>query len=67
MRTKHRSPKTNGVIERFYESVRYEHLYRLDLPNGQALGQELELHRTLFNGVRPHESLDSGPRSRSIW
>jgi putative transposase len=57
VRTKHRSPETNGVIERFYESVKYEHLYRLEIPNGHALGQELELYRALFNEVRPHESL----------
>lgn len=58
VRTKHHSPETNGVIERFYESLKYEHLYRLEIPNGQALGDELELYRALFNQVRPHESLD---------
>lgn len=58
VRTKHRSPETNGVIERFYESVKYEHLYRLEIPNGHALAQELDLYRELFNQVRPHESLD---------
>jgi putative transposase len=58
VRTKHRSPETNGVIERFYESVKYEHLYRLEIPNGHALGHELDLYRELFNHIRPHESLD---------
>lgn len=57
VRTKHRSPETNGVIERFYESVKYEHLYRLEIPNGHALAHELELYRDLFNQTRPHESL----------
>jgi putative transposase len=57
VRTKHRSPETNGVIERFYGSLKYEHLYRLEVPTGHALGQELELYRELFNQVRPHESL----------
>lgn len=27
VRTRHRSPETNGVIERFYQSIKYEHLY----------------------------------------
>jgi putative transposase len=58
VRTKHRSPETNGVIERFYESIKYEHLYRLEIPNGHALANELDLYRTLFNEIRPHETLD---------
>ena len=43
VRTKHHSPETNGVIERFYESVKYEHLYRTEIPNGHALAHELDL------------------------
>jgi transposase InsO family protein len=58
VRTKHHSPETNGVIERFYESLKYEHLYRLEIPNGPALIDELKLYRELFNEIRPHESLD---------
>lgn len=58
VRTKHRSPQTNGVVERFFESVKYEHLYTLEIMNGHELAQELKEFRSLFNRVRPHESLD---------
>lgn len=47
VRTKHHSPETNGVIERFFESAKYKHLYRHEIPNGHALGEELELYRSL--------------------
>jgi len=58
VRTKHHSPETNGVVERFYESLKYEHLYRLEIASGHALALELDLYRQLFNEVRPHERLD---------
>lgn len=58
VRTKHHSPETNGVIERFYGSLRYEHLYRLEIASGHALGEQLEVYRELFNVIRPHEHLD---------
>jgi putative transposase len=58
VRTKHRSPQTNGVIERFYESLKYEHLYRLEIVNAWMLTEEIESFRQLFNEVRPHEALD---------
>ena len=34
VRTRHRSPGTNGVIERFFQAVKYEHLYREELMDG---------------------------------
>jgi len=58
VRTKHHAPETNGVVERFFESVKYEHLYRLEIPNGHQLAQELDAYRQLFNKIRPHEHLD---------
>jgi transposase InsO family protein len=57
VRTRFRSPETNGVVERFFESVKYEHLYTLEISNGHELGQELERFRALFNRTRPHEGL----------
>jgi len=57
VRTRYRSPQTNGVIERFYESIKYEHLYRLEVPNGIALGDECAKYRQIYNEVRPHEHL----------
>lgn len=58
VRTKHRSPQTNGVVERFFESIKYEHLYTLEIENGHVLTQELDAFRDLYNMIRPHESLD---------
>lgn len=57
VRTKYRSPQTNGVIERYYESVKYEHLFGLEIPTGLALATEAESYRVLYNDVRPHEHL----------
>jgi putative transposase len=54
----HHSPETNGVVERFNEAIKYEHLYRLEVPDVIALAQEAEAFRRLFNETRPHESLD---------
>jgi putative transposase len=58
VRTRHHAPETNGVVERFNESIKYEHLYRLEIPDAIALADEAEAFRRLFNEVRPHESLD---------
>lgn len=57
VRTKHRAPQTNGVIERFFESIKYEHLYRQEIPNALVLAEEIEAYRGLYNEVRPHEAL----------
>jgi transposase InsO family protein len=61
IRTRYRSPQTNGVIERYYGSLKYEHLYRLEIPNGVELHDECERYRRLYNEVRPHEALDLYP------
>lgn len=58
VRTKHRSPQTNGVVERFFESIKYEHLYTLEIENGHVLTQERDAFRDLYNRIRPHKSLD---------
>jgi len=57
VRTRYRAPQTNGVVERFTGSLKYEHLYRLEISNGHDLNLECEKFRRLFNEVRPHESL----------
>lgn len=57
VRTRFRSPWTNGVIERFFGSVKYERLYREEITNGYELGQELDSYRHLYDYVRPHEHL----------
>ena len=61
VRTRYRSPQTNGVIERFFGSLKYEHLYRREIPDGLALNDEVEAYRRLYNEIRPHESLDLHP------
>jgi transposase InsO family protein len=57
VRTRYRSPQTNGVIERFFESIKYEHLYRHEIPDAIALTTHVEAYRSLYNQVRPHEAL----------
>ena len=37
VRTRHRSPHTNGVVERWIESLKYERLYREDIASGLEL------------------------------
>ncbi|MFT7474637.1 MAG: putative transposase [Verrucomicrobiales bacterium] len=57
VRTKVRSPGTNGVIERFFQPIKYEHLYRQIVGDGADLGVEVDAFRSLYNRVRPHESI----------
>lgn len=58
VRTKHRSPQTNGVIERFFETIKYDHLYRHEIQNAQVLHEEVLAYRAIYNDIRPHEHLD---------
>ncbi|MBA3842075.1 MAG: DDE-type integrase/transposase/recombinase [Actinobacteria bacterium] len=57
IRTKRKSPGQNGVRERAFGSLKYEHLYRHEIDDGHQLGLEVELYRQLFNTIRPHQSL----------
>ena len=45
VRTRVRSPQTNGVVERFLGTLKYEHLYRTRLSDGDALAVECNLFR----------------------
>jgi len=56
VRTRHHAPETNGVVERFNRSLKYEHLYREEIRDVIALRDEVEGYRELYNWVRPHES-----------
>ena len=58
VRTKYRSRQTNWVVERWFESVKYEHLFRLEIASGQVLAEETQWYRRLYNKVRPHGHLD---------
>jgi transposase InsO family protein len=61
VRTRHRSPGTNGVIERFFEALKYEHLYRHDIDDGVALADHVDDFLDTYNRIRPHEALDWAP------
>jgi putative transposase len=58
VRTRIRSPQTNGVVERFFGTLKYEHLYRAIIGDGNALAVELGLFRRTYNTLRPHQALD---------
>ena len=63
VRTRVRSPQTNGVIERFFETLKYEHLYRAPIDDGDALAMEVARFRQIYNTIRPHQALgDQTPR-----
>ena len=63
VRTRVRSPQTNGVVERFFGTLKYEHLYRAPIDDGDALAVEINLFRRIYNTIRPHQALgDRTPR-----
>ena len=57
IRTRRKSPNQNGVRERAFGSLKYEHLYRHEIDDGHTLGLEAETYRQLFNQIRPHEAI----------
>ena len=57
VRTRYRSPGTNGVIERFFQAVKYEHLYREELRDGAMVVAAVARYLDLYDAVRPHETL----------
>lgn len=57
IRTRRRSPQTNGVIERYHGAIKIEQLWR-DLPADSAeMTRMVDDFRDLYNTVRPHETL----------
>ena len=57
VRTRRRSPQTNGVIERYHGAIKIEHLWR-ELPaDGLQMEQMVAAFRTIYNEIRPHETL----------
>ena len=61
VRTRNRSPQTNGVIERFFQAIKYEHLYREEIEDGVMVARAVERYLTLYNAVRPHEAIGFRP------
>jgi transposase InsO family protein len=63
VRTRVKSPQTNGVVERFFGTLKYEHLYRGQIPDGDALAVEINRYRQIYNTIRPHQTIgDRTPR-----
>lgn len=63
VRTRIKSPQTNGVIERFFGTLKYEHLFRGYIGDGDALDMEVHRFRLIYNTIRPHQALaDRTPR-----
>jgi transposase InsO family protein len=58
VRTRVRSQQTNGVVERCFGILKYEHLYRAIISDGNALVLEINLFRHTYNTLRPHQALD---------
>jgi putative transposase len=57
IRTRRRSPQTNGVIERYHGAIKIEALWR-DLPaDGAQMTTIVKAFRQLYNTIRPHETL----------
>lgn len=59
IRTRAKSPGQNGVRERAFGSLKYEHLYRhaSQIATLADLYCEAEHYRHVFNHIRPHEAL----------
>lgn len=59
IRTRAKSPGQNGVRERGFGSLKYEHLYRVheQIATAEVLYREAEAYRRIFNHVRLHEVL----------
>jgi putative transposase len=55
--TRVKGPQTNGVIERFFGTLKYEHLYRGPVNDGAALAVEVNRFRQIYNTIRPHQAL----------
>ncbi len=58
VRTRHKAPETNGVVERFFEAIKYEHLYRHEIDDGPGLAEHVATYLDVYNRRRPHEALD---------
>ena len=46
------------MVERFNQTLKYEHLYRLEIANALELADEAEALRAIYNRIRPHEAID---------
>lgn len=63
VRTRHKASETNGVVERFFESLKYEHLYREEITTGFDLAVHTERFVDLYNRIRPTRTSTGTPHS----
>jgi transposase InsO family protein len=61
VRTRHRAPHTNGVVERWINTLKYEHLYRHDIASGPDLADQTIGFVDEYNTIRPHQALGQTP------
>jgi transposase InsO family protein len=67
VRTRVKSPQTNGVIERFFGTLKYEHLFRGPIGDAGALAVEVGRFRQIYNAIRPHQAIgDRRPRDAYV-
>jgi transposase InsO family protein len=67
VRTRYRAPETNGVVERFIGTLKYEHLLWLDVRDVLDLDAACQEFRRFYNDTRPHEALGfATPLSRYL-
>jgi hypothetical protein len=45
------------VRKRAFGSLKYEHLYRIEIDDLPVLAREAEAYRQIFDYIRPHEAL----------
>jgi transposase InsO family protein len=45
------------MIERFFEALKYERLYRHDIRDGIQLADHTADFKTIYNSIRPHEAI----------
>jgi putative transposase len=58
VRTRVRSPQTNGVIERFFGTLKYEHhLFRGPIADAGVLAVEVQRFGQIYNTIRPHQAI----------
>src|SRR4029450_8334001 len=61
------SPQTNGVIERFFGTLKYEQLYRGPINDGDALAVEVNRFRQIYNTIRPPKPSTTAPHATPTW
>jgi putative transposase len=64
VRTRRRSPATNGVIERYHRAIQIEHPSRQLPADSIEMTTMIDEYRHLYNHAQPHETLDREPADR---